>query len=122
MGNYINKNLMKDEYVVYETTYHWTHYLSIISLFTLGLWPYIQSNTDEFVVTNRRIVIKKGLFAYYTLVMNLSRVESVHIEQSIIGRILSYGCITIVGSGGTRERFIHIANPIHFRQSFIEIS
>ena len=121
MGSYVNNNLLREETIIYETNYHWTHYLSLVSLFTLGLWPYIQSKTDEFVVTNRRIIIKKGLFSYYTLEMNLSRVETVHVEQSIMGRIMDYGSITIVGSGGTRERFIRIANPILFRQSFMEV-
>ena len=121
MGKYVNKHLLPGEEVVHETTYHWTHYLSLVSLFTLGLYPYIQAKTDEFVVTSKRIIIKKGLIAYYTLEMNLSRVETVNVEQSLVGRLLGYGCITIIGTGGTRERFMGIQNPIKFRQSFMQI-
>jgi len=120
MGKYVNKHLLPGENVVHETTYHWTHYLSWVSLFTLGLYPYIQTKTDEFVVTSKRIIIKKGLIAYYTLEMNLSRVETVHVEQSLLGRLLGYGCITIVGTGGTKERFIELKHPIQFRQSFMQ--
>lgn len=83
MGKYVNRNLLAGEQVVYETTYHWIHYFSWISIFTLGLYPYIQIKTDEFVVTSKRIIIKKGIIAYDTLEMNLSRVESVHVEQGI---------------------------------------
>lgn len=121
MGKYVNKHLLPGEQVVHETTYHWTHYLSWVSLFTLGLYPYIQTKTDEFVVTSKRIIIKKGLIAYYTLEMNLSRVETVNVEQGIVGRLLGYGCITIIGTGGTRERFTGIQNPIQFRQNFMQI-
>lgn len=121
MGKYVNKHLLPGEQVVHETNYHWTHYLSWVSLFTLGLYPYVQTKTDEFVVTSKRIIIKKGLIAYYTLEMNLSRVETVNVEQSLAGRLLGYGCITIIGTGGTRERFMEIQNPIQFRQSFIQI-
>jgi uncharacterized membrane protein YdbT with pleckstrin-like domain len=121
MGKYVNKQLLLGEKIVHETNYHWTHYLSWVSLFTLGLYPYIQIKTDEFVVTSKRIIIKKGLLTHYTLEMNLSRVETVQVEQGIIGRMLGYGCITIIGSGGTKERFMEIQNPIQFRQSFMQI-
>ena len=120
MGNYINKNLIVDEQVLFETKYHWVHYFSWVSLFTLGIWPTMQLYIEEFVVTNRRIVIKKGLIAYYTLEMNLSRIETVQVKQSIIGRILGFGSITVIGTGGTRETFHLIAHPLQFRRSFME--
>jgi uncharacterized membrane protein YdbT with pleckstrin-like domain len=53
--------------------------------------------------------------------MNLSKIESVNVEQSIMGRILNYGSITIIGSGGTRETFHNIAHPLEFRKSFQEL-
>ena len=121
MARYVENNLLKNEKVVFETTYHWVHFISWISLFTLGIWPYIQMKTDEFVVTSRRIVIKKGVFAYETLEMNLNRVETVHVEQGILGRILGYGRITVIGTGGTRETFDLINRPVEFRRNFQEI-
>ena len=102
MGRYVNNNLYRDEQVIFETNYHWIHYFSWVSLFTLGIYPLIQSSTDEFVVTSRRIIIKRGLISHYTLEMNVSRIETVNVRQSIIGRIFNYGCITIIGTGGTR--------------------
>lgn len=120
MGKYVNNNLFTGEQVIFETNYHWVHYFSWISLFTLGIYPTIQSHTDEFVVTDRRIVIKKGLISYFTLEMNLERVESVNVRQSIIGRILGFGGITIIGTGGTRETFHDINKPLEFRRSFMQ--
>lgn len=120
MGTYVNNNLFRNEQVIFETNYHWVHYFSWVSLFTLGIYPTIQQYTDEFVVTDRRIIIKKGLISYFTLEMNLGRVETVNVRQSILGRILGYGCITIIGTGGTRESFHDISNPLEFRRSFME--
>lgn len=77
MSRYVNKKLIIDEGVVFETNYHWIQWFSFASLLTLGLYPTIQSLTDEFVVTNRRIIKKKGIMLQYTLEMNISRVETV---------------------------------------------
>ncbi len=122
MGRYVNDNLFINEQVIFETNYHWIHYFSWVSLLTLGIYPIIQSYTDEFVVTDRRIIIKKGLISYFTLEMNLERVETVNVRQSILGRILGYGSITIIGTGGTREPFHDINTPLEFRRSFMEIA
>ena len=82
MGRYLNSNLFKNEQIIFETNYHWILYLSWVSLFTLGIYPSIQRYTDEFVGTDRRIIIMKGLISYYTLEMNLGRIESVNVHQS----------------------------------------
>lgn len=120
MGTYVNNNLFRNEQVLFETNYHWIHWFSWVSLFTLGIYPTIQILTDEFVVTNRRIIVKRGLLNHYTLEMDISRVETVNVRQSIFGRILGYGCITIIGTGGTRESFYSISSPLQFRRSFME--
>lgn len=121
MGSYVNNNLIRNENVVFETNYHWVHYISWVSLFTLGIYPTLQSYTDEFVVTDRRIIIKKGIMSIYTLEMNLERVETVNVNQSILARILGYGHVTIVGTGGTRETFNDIRRPFEFRRSFMDL-
>ena len=120
MGKYVNSNLFKDERVIFETKYHWIHFISWVSLFTLTIYPTIQYYTDEFVVTNRRIIIKKGLISYDTLEMNLGRIESVNVRQSVLGRIFGYGEIQIIGTGGTRETFKDLDNPLEFRRSFMQ--
>jgi uncharacterized membrane protein YdbT with pleckstrin-like domain len=62
-----------------------------------------------------------GLIARRTLEMNLSKIEIVNVDQSIMGRILDYGSITVIGTGGTREVFNNIASPMLFRKAFQEI-
>ena len=50
----------------------------------------------------------------------LQKIEAISVDQSISGRILNYGTITIVGTGGTREFFESIANPLAFRRAVQE--
>ncbi len=76
---------------------------------------FIRRWTTELAVTNRRIVFKSGLFRRHTMEMNTSKVESVDVDQSVMGRILDYGTVTIRGTGGGIEPMRNIANPIAFR-------
>ena len=121
MGNYVNNNLIKDEQVEYETTYHWIIFFSLKALLTLFISPALQRWTDEFVITNKRVVIKIGLFSRKTFEMNLSKIESVNVDQSVWGRMLGFGSITIIGTGGTRETFNTIRKPLEFRKRFQEL-
>jgi uncharacterized membrane protein YdbT with pleckstrin-like domain len=121
MSSYVHKHLIANEHVVYETELHWITYFSIGALLSLMLAPFIARATSEFAVTNKRIVIKTGLFSRRTIEMNMSKVESVVVDQSILGRILGYGTIIVVGSGGTKELFHCIADPLTFRRKFQEV-
>ena len=56
-----------------------------------------------------------------TVEMNLSKIESVNVDQSVMGRILGYGTLTIIGTGGTREIFNNISRPLEFRKAFQEM-
>ena len=120
MAKYAESNLLNGEVITHETSYHWMHFFTKEGLATLFIKPLIQQCTDEYVITNRRVIIKKGLIARYTLEMNLQKIETVGVDQSILGRILGYGCITVIGTGGTREEFHYLKNPIEFRKAFMK--
>ena len=122
MGNYVKNNLIFGETVEYETTYHWIIFVSIRALFTLFIAPLIDRWTDEFAITNKRVVIKTGLISRKTVEMNLSKIESVNVDQSIFGRLFGFGSIQIIGTGGTKEEFKNIASPLKFRKAFQEFS
>lgn len=122
MGRYIDSNLIRDEKVELETTYHWIIFCNFRALFTLFIAPIIDRYTDEFAITNKRVIIKTGLISRKTFEMNHSKIESVNVDQSILGRILGYGSISIVGSGGTKEVFPNIKDPLKFRKKFQELS
>ena len=122
MGTYIDNNLIKDEHIELETTYHWIIFCNLRAILTLFIAPLIDKYSDEFAITNRRVIIKTGLISRKTFEMNLSKIESVNVDQSILGRILGYGTIGIVGTGGTREIFSKISHPLEFRKKFQELS
>lgn len=122
MGHYINNNLVKGEILEYETKYHWVTFLTWKGLLTLFIAPLIARYAAEFGITNKRVIIKTGLFSRKTLEMNLSKIESVNVDQSIWGRIFGFGDITIIGTGGTEETFHTIRKPIRFRKKFQELS
>lgn len=122
MAHYVNNNLLRDEHIVFETTYHWIIFFELKSIFTLFISPILRRWSDEFVVTNKRIVVKTGFISRYTFEMNLNKVETVNVDQSIFGRIFGYGTIIIIGTGGTRETFATIAKPLEFRRNFQEVS
>jgi len=122
MGSYVRSNLLKDEQVVYETRLHWITFVSFRGLFTLFIAPLIDRACSEFAITNRRVVIKLGLVSRRTFEMNLSKIESVNVDQGVWGRMLGYGTITLIGTGGSKETFAHISGPLEFRRQFQQTS
>ncbi|WP_426529793.1 PH domain-containing protein [Bradyrhizobium sp. McL0615] len=73
--------------------------------------------TTETDVTNMRIVHKTGFIKRRTFEMSLDKVESVDVNQSIIGRIMNYGNVTIMGVGEGKETISTIASPLAFRNA-----
>src|SRR5581483_5280731 len=73
--------------------------------------------TTETDVTNRRVVHKTGFIKRRTFEMALDKVESVDVNQSIMGRILNYGDVTILGVGEGKETISTIAEPLAFRNA-----
>jgi uncharacterized membrane protein YdbT with pleckstrin-like domain len=71
--------------------------------------------TTETDVTNLRVVHKTGFIKRRTFEMSLEKVESVDVNQSILGRILNYGDVTILGVGEGKETISTIASPLAFR-------
>jgi uncharacterized membrane protein YdbT with pleckstrin-like domain len=71
----------------------------------------------EIAVTDRRVIYKKGLIRRETNEMNMDKVESVQIDQSILGRMLDYGDVRILGTGEGFETLRTLASPIELRNS-----
>ena len=96
--------------------------LAVIALFLLAREWFIWWTT-EIAVTNLRVIYKTGLIRRTTNEMNMDKVESVQVDQSILGRILDYGKVIITGTGAGREALPgHIAQPIELRNSITGVS
>ena len=88
----------------------------IVGVLVTGLIAVIERMTSEFAVTNKRVLIKTGLIRRHSLETLLSKIESIGVAQSILGRILGFGTIVISGTGGSKEPFHKIADPMQFRR------
>ena len=90
--------------------------VAIVALYwTVKAW--FHRWTTETDVTNLRVVHKTGFIKRRTFEMALDKVESVDVNQSILGRLLNYGDVTILGVGEGKETISTIASPLQFRNS-----
>lgn len=87
-----------------------------------GLWlqPYIVQKTTELAVTNRRIILKKGIISRKTVELNLDKVESLTVDQGILGRIFNCGTLVVSGTGGVKATVKSIDDPLAFRKAVNE--
>jgi uncharacterized membrane protein YdbT with pleckstrin-like domain len=80
-----------------------------------GLVHYVELMTSEFAVTSTRLILKVGLISRYTTELLLTKVETIGVQQGLLGRLLGYGDLTVTGTGGAREVFRRVRDPIGFR-------
>ena len=136
---YVEKNLLPNEQVTYRARLHWIIYAlpvmvwliaivvafggggiaaAVIGVLGLILWlpAWIKAASSEFAITNKRVLIKVGLIRRHSLELLLQKIEGIGVDQTITGRILGFGTITVSGVGGTREAFRMISNPLEFRR------
>ena len=105
--------------------WHWIA-LGVILLpaFGLGLVflvrAWILYRSTEFAVTDKRIIAKTGLISRSTAEMFLDKVESLQVEQTVMGRVLGYGTVTIRGTGATLEPIRNISAPLELRKQFMQ--
>ena len=143
--SYVGSTLLPGEEVTFRTYLHWLIFLRAAFILAVGvitlvvgyhsppaLWigvafivlgliawlaAYVQRKTSEFAVTNKRIIVKVGVFRRRTIEMLLRQLEALEVNQSLRGRIFGYGTVTVIGTGGTREPFDKVAAPLEFRRA-----
>jgi uncharacterized membrane protein YdbT with pleckstrin-like domain len=123
--SYFTRRLAPGEIIVATGRFHWLqHFYAWVLLVLLGIvlvgiaiWvrEMFRLGTTEFIVTDRRIVLKKGFFNVRVDEVTLGSIEGAHIDQSLIGRLFNYGRLTIRGRGDTHLEFPTMANPAQFR-------
>jgi uncharacterized membrane protein YdbT with pleckstrin-like domain len=96
--------------------------LTIAAIFALlavasFLRAWFRRITTEIAVTDRRIILKRGFIRRHTIEMNMQKVESVDVDQTLAGRIFNYGDVTVRGTGSTFETLRMVDAPIKLRTS-----
>lgn len=144
MARYIEDILQPNEKLVYSTTIHWMVYLPGIVLWIAAVAIYVYGAqhspafqllalavaliaaistfrawfhrwTTEIDVTDLRVVYKRGFIRRHTVEMNMDKIESVDVDQSILGRIFDFGDIVVRGTGHGIEPLHNIQAPLQFR-------
>ncbi|MEM9014821.1 MAG: PH domain-containing protein [Pseudomonadota bacterium] len=72
--------------------------------------------TTEIVVTTFRFVYKTGLISRSTQEVSLNKIEEIVLNQSIWGRILGFGQLTLRGTGVGVITLPDLDNPIELRK------
>jgi uncharacterized membrane protein YdbT with pleckstrin-like domain len=71
----------------------------------------------ELAVTTHRVIYKRGFLRRHTVEMNMDKVETVNVDQSIWGRLLGFGTIQVLGTGQGIERLRRVASPLRLRNA-----
>lgn len=105
-----------------DTHYRWPAGLAVAAIFGLltlafAIHAWWRSFTTEIAVTTARVIYKTGFIRRHTVEMNMDKVESVDVDQSLLGRILDYGTVDIRGTGASIEQLEHIAHPLELRNA-----
>ena len=76
----------------------------------------VRRSATEIAVSNKRVLIKRGLLSQNSIEVLLPKIESISVNESAFGRMLGYGDVILRGTGGTFETFTRIAHPNEFRR------
>jgi uncharacterized membrane protein YdbT with pleckstrin-like domain len=122
----IEKQLMAGENIMFRTRLSTVIYvvpaiasIMILPLLWLG-WRIIERKTSEFVVTDKRITVHVGVISSRSFELLLQKVESIGVEQGLLGKVMKSGSIVINGTGGSKEIFHDVENPFELRKAVLE--
>lgn len=141
--SYIDNNLLNDEKILFRTGKHliifwlpiiWTVFAFYATdflqsnpismkvqwapwLLALVFWIYIGLDylTSEFAVTNKRVMMREGFFYRHMNETRLATISQINIDQSLLGRMLNYGTVSI-NAFGAYDAFPTVAKPIVFQK------
>jgi len=131
MTSYIDGALIKDERVIYVGHISLWSLAPLIALGFLTVWvfglglifwvmAYIRYKTTELAFTNKRVIAKFGFISRSTIELNINKVESIQVQQGILGRIFNFGTLIISGAGNPQAPILGISEPMAFRRAFME--
>lgn len=138
--SYVDNTLLPGEKVILRAQIHWIVFTTpaLMGILTLGVYFWLGQHlvgaaiglialvgfakslmyfyATELAVTDRRVIAKFGFIQRDTYELNVNRVTSLNVDQSVLGRILNYGDITVVGMGGSLTPIPAIVSPLQFRR------
>ncbi len=89
--------------------------VALVGLYWL-LTAYIMYRTAEYGITDKRVLMKTGWIRRNSLEIFLRKLEGINVNQTVTGRVLNYGTIVIIGTGGTQDIYYNVPDPLGFRK------
>ena len=131
--SYIETSLSEGEKVVKLFRLHWTARLwlalwIVLILPTFGIalllaiYEWLRLRTLEYGVTNKRVILKKGIIGRQTEEMKIGSIETVEIDQGVLGRILGYGDVKVTGRGISDVVFKGMDDPMAVKRHIEGVS
>ena len=124
---YVDETIGENEKIVYIVKFHWIYtlsallYLLLFGIFIIGFIVFLKMMinkwTTERVLTNSRYIQKTGWISRNTEEISIYKIEEVDLSQTILGRILVYGSISISGTGSGNIILKSIDNPLLFQKN-----
>ena len=100
-----------------RTAAHWLAAALTVAGLLLLAKAWLDYAITEIAITDRRVIYKRGLIRRLTAEMNIDKVESVVVNQSVLARLLQFGEIDLRGTGGGIEGIADLADPLRFRSA-----
>jgi uncharacterized membrane protein YdbT with pleckstrin-like domain len=121
--SYVASVLIPGETIEYESRISWVGYIPGIVLLiipplgvVLLLLQWIRRVTTETAITNRRLIFKTGFVSRTAIDVERGRIETVALKQSVFGRILNYGTVTVHGTGIGEIVLSGMDEPVELRR------
>jgi len=96
----------------------------LLLFFGAGLYflirVYLRYISTELAFTNKRVIAKFGFIRRQTIELQINKIESIQVDQGIVGRIFDYGTLIISGAGNPQAPIPGISQPMQFRQAFMQ--
>ena len=147
--SYVSSTLQKGEKVLLQAKLHWIVYVWPCLLLIFGAWSWLlylslPDDSDlwavalfficwsvyeflrrwciEMAVTDKRVVLRKGIISIDSDEIKNLKVEGIEVEQPVMGRILNYGDVAFSGVGVAKLRFSDVARPRDVKRYAEEIT
>jgi len=89
----------------------------VVLALVLIFWPFLVRKSTELVVTDKRLIVKHGLVSTHSIEIRFEKIETVRVNQGLLGKIFKYGDIMVTGTGTTFDPIPAISHPLEFRSA-----
>ncbi len=84
-------------------------------------WEWLQWWAEEYLITTHRVVLTEGIINKHTKDSSLEKINDIVLNQSVLGRLLSYGDLEIITGSDIGANFLRrLAQPVVFKKTLLD--